>query len=783
MAREALTVGGAVVGFFIGGPAGAAIGAQIGGAVGSIVDPIQLQGPRLSDLRVTASTYGAPIPLIYGPENRIGGNIIWATDLKERKKKSGGKGGPEVTEYIYSVSLAVALGQGPIQRLKKIWANSKLLFDIDALDVQPDPPTPEVGMVVIGWQKIPIPVPGAGRQEGGNFSILRFYQGNGTQEVDPTIEAIEGVGNVPAYRHTAYVMLHDLLLADYGNAIPNLEFEVEAHESITVGAVVRDIFERAGITEHSTSSLTAPLRGFQVTQAGAAWQAVQPLTRAYHFDVADQAGQLRCVPRGRGLRAVIPIEDMGAREASDGGRIEPIRFETESDTRMPQEVVVNYADPAMDYQVNSQRASRAAGSSEHNVRAELPLVLTADEARQIADRELWGAWAGRRTARFTVSDRWSGLAPGDVVGLPAAGNVIPHLVSRVARGHNGVLEVAAAYEDPEAYLSAAVGAPPNIPANQFRLVGPTRLILMDIPILRDEDNNAGFYWAVSAEEPGWRGAQIERSTDAGETYNVMGSTGVRAIIGDVVAPLAAGPADIWDRGNTLTVVLHYAEDELESLSELAVLNGGNAAYIGTANGQGGEVIQFATAELIGPSTYELRDLLRGRLGTEHAIGTHGPDEVFVLLEADTLQRRDYGLGDLDRERIFRPVSNFTTPTSAPTQLFTNAGAGLRPLSPVHIRGTRDGGNDLTISWQRRTRLRVPGLGYGPVPLGEEVEAYEVDILNGSTVVRTISSSTPSVVYTAAEQAADGFTPGDLISVVVYQLSATRGRGTGGAATV
>lgn len=117
------------------------------------------------------------------------------------------------------------------------------------------------------------------------------------------------------------------------------------------------------------------------------------------------------------------------------------------------------------------------------------------------------------------------------------------------------------------------------------------------------------------------------------------------------------------------------------------------------------------------------------------------------------------------------------------RIFTNTGEGKRPLSPVHIAGTRDVGHDLTLTWVRRTRLMVPGLGYGPVPLGEETEAYEVDIIVSGSPVRTIASTTPTAAYSAADQTADGITPGDPVQVRVYQLSGVRGRGHPGNATV
>lgn len=64
--------------------------------------------------------------------------------------------------------------------------------------------------------------------------------------------------------------------------------------------------------------------------------------------------------------------------------------------------------------------------------------------------------------------------------------------------------------------------------------------------------------------------------------------------------------------------------------------------------------------------------------------------------------------------------------------------------------------DLTISWAMRPRALSDWIDGIDAPLIEATEAYEVDILDddGATVVRTLSSSTESVVYTAAQQAAD-----------------------------
>ena len=105
MATLALAAAGAAVGgallpagvtLFGAAIGGATLGAQVGALAGAFIDqsllapsgqPTVAHGPRLSDLRVTASSEGAPIPRLYG-RARLGGQIIWATDLEEERVSS-----------------------------------------------------------------------------------------------------------------------------------------------------------------------------------------------------------------------------------------------------------------------------------------------------------------------------------------------------------------------------------------------------------------------------------------------------------------------------------------------------------------------------------------------------------------------------------------------------------------------------------------------------------------------------------------------------------------------
>jgi hypothetical protein len=116
-------------------------------------------------------------------------------------------------------------------------------------------------------------------------------------------------------------------------------------------------------------------------------------------------------------------------------------------------------------------------------------------------------------------------------------------------------------------------------------------------------------------------------------------------------------------------------------------------------------------------------------------------------------------------------------TSATAASFSNTAKGLKPLSPVHLKGSRNGVGDLTITWKRRTRIGGGWRDNAEVPLGETSEFYEVEILNGVAVVRTVAAASPTMIYTAAQQTADFGSVQAVVAVRVYQLSATVGRGT------
>ena len=202
MATLVLSAVGASVGASLGGGvlglSGAVLGRAVGATVGRVIDQSLLgsgsravEAGKVDRFRLTGASEGGSIAEVWG-RTRVAGQVIWASRFLETTTTSGGgKGGggaPKTTTYAYSVSLALALCEGEITRVGRVWADGQEI----ALDTV----------------------------------TMRVYRGTADQLPDPKIEAVEGVGTVPAYRGTAYVVLEDLALAPFGNRVPQLTFEI-----------------------------------------------------------------------------------------------------------------------------------------------------------------------------------------------------------------------------------------------------------------------------------------------------------------------------------------------------------------------------------------------------------------------------------------------------------------------------------------------------------------------------------------------------------------------------
>ena len=406
--------------------------------------------------------------------------------------------------------------------------------------------------------------------------------------------------------------------------------------------------------------------------------------------------------------------------------------------------------------------------------------MEAPQAALMADTWLYESWNARERAGFALPPSALALEPSDLVRIGTGGR--EQLLRITEIGDGGRREITALGIDPAVYdrLPATARSISTLPPPVY---GVPAVAFLDLPLLRgDEIAHEGYVAAFQSPWPG--GTAFYRSPET--TGYVLKALAPRsAIMGRTLAALAPHASGRWDRANALTVRLWFGE--LSSASDLSLFDGRNLAALARPDGSW-EILQYRSVELIAPSTYRLTYLLRGQAGSEASSASTVPaDATFVLLDG-AITPAGLALADLHRTFNWRygPANRDIGSASYATQAFAFHGIGLRPLSPVHVRGTRNGGGDIALSWVRRTRIGGDNWDLADVPLGEDSERYKIDVLdpaNSAVTKRTLATSTPTAVYSQAQQVVDFGAVQTICHVRVYQLSALLGRGAAAAAIV
>ena len=556
---------------------------------------------------------------------------------------------------------------------------------------------------------------------------------------------------------------------------------------VNLGTVIQDLCIRGGMAagDVDVSQVTDQIDGYTRTRQMSARAAIQPLMQAFQIDAVETGFQLKFVNRGGDPVATVADQHLGAHA---GGGQPPARL---SETRtqeleLPSQVAVTYASAKRNYSAVTQIAQRIADTNASNSRlsVQLPIVMSDQDAKDLAETLLARVWSERQRYEMQLPPRYLELDPGDVVTVEKrAGELSANLTVRleeIEMGGGGVLRCRGVAQSAATYS-------PQVPAHLYDEILETIAyrvqsvgFLFNGPALRGRADDTGAFWYAAAPayyvpNPEWRGAVLYggATDDAQSLAQITGVTQAITAFTVMTPPRSLSLSDpwaTWDEDDAIDVRL-LSDAELASYSALEVLDGANTIVIGR------EVLQFRDAELIAPRRYRLTGLLRGRYGTELFM-SHTPGKTGFVVELDRMRRigaEEY----IGQERYFKTLTIGQSLLEERAQPFTNEGAALRPYAPAQLAGTRDGSDNLTITWQRRTRYGGQWQdGTEAIPLNEESEAYEVDILDGqNAVVRTISSLTaPSATYSAADQAADFGAAQSVIRVRVYQISAAVGRG-------
>lgn len=690
------------VGQYFGGQIGSTIGALVGRQIDSLIfKPGDREGARLTELKVTTSSYGVPIARHFG-RMRVAGQIVWATDLIEHREKHGnGKGSAATISYSYTASFAVALASRPIGSVGRIWADGKLVRG------------------AAGDMKV-----------GGTF---RLYAGTADQPADPLLAAAEGAERCPAYRGLAYAVFEDLQLSDFGNRIPTLSFEVIADEATLDFAMLLD-----GVVTSTDADVALPgLSG--LSNEGALSELLGALDPLYPVD-CDACGTLLTIQPDRlqGTPIALPEAATSTKREDFGGNA---GFARKRSAAAEQPVaVLRYYDLDRDYQPGAQRAAgRPLPGQPRTI--ELPAALAATAARQLVEQAAKRAQWARQTISWRVTQLDPAVRPGATVTLPDHPGLwrvsgwewhdqgIDLGLTRLSAitTSSGAADPGRASQAPDQALAASALAVFELPWDGNSAT-PVPLILA----------------AASSASASWAGASLY--VDQGDgALQLFGPTGrTRATIGTALTVLAPASPLLFDRHRSVTVALIGGDLQLLDATMRQLAMGANRAVVGS------EIVQFASAQPLGGGQWKLSGLWRGRGGTERAISGHAAGERFVLLDGSGVTLDAAAVGDTPGAVIAAIGLADPVPVISAIGL---RGIGSRPLAPVHARLLRGTAGGLELGWTRRSRGGWTWPDGADLPLNEQSETYAVTYSNGNAVLATWVLPTNLLALSASEWAA------------------------------
>ncbi len=689
------------VGTAIGGPIGGALGALIGQRIdGELFKPKGREGPRLTELSVQTSSYGDIIPKVFGTM-RVAGTVIWSTDLIEAKATSHAKGQPSNTTYSYSASFAVLLSARPVQSVGRIWADGNLL-----------------------------------RGAAGDLKVstgFRLRLGGEDQAADPLIASIEGVTLAPAHRGCAYAVFEGMQLADFGNRIPSLTFELIADSAAVgagaiaadvaggimgdqVGATAIDGFSAYGASVRDTLDLLATASGARFSLAGAGITMTDSaMTGATMDDSGFAAGTARSTAIRRSVAAIESV---------------------------PKTLSIMHYDAARDYQTGIQRARRP-GAGNRDEQIEMPAVISATAAKTMVEAVLARGEAARERRTVTLDAGYASVAPGMLVEI--AGETGQWRVA--AAGLETMVTSLDLVRVTAPAPAAASASPGRVLPSPDRIPGHTILVAAELPALDDTILAAPRVTVLATGAgSGWRRAALLYTLDDGASWRDAGTTGDPAVLGTMIEGPSGGISTLFDLAGSILVELARDDLTLADADDAALDRGANLALLGD------ELIQFGVAEPLGGKRWRLSRLLRGRRGTEAAAAAQVPGDRFVLIEPATAAVIDLPVAALGSSiRIL--ASGIGDPTPVSAELIIE-GASVRPPSLVTpiVSPAEDGGT--VLRWTRRSRAGFRWIDGGDAPLGEEAESYRITVTPPDGVAR-VRATTMAEYALAPDEAAAG----------------------------
>lgn len=582
--------------------------------------------PSYNALRIQTSTQGMVIPVVFGT-TRITGNLLWYGDFAaiahytetDSGGKGGGGGGSSTIDYTYQTAIEMALCEGQIASIGKVWRGKSLIATLAA-------------------------------------SGFTLFDGTAVQAAWAYLTSAHPTEAL-AYPRLAYVAVSAY---DLGNSdsLPNLSFEIlglniisglnDANPADVISAMVTNAVYGLGLSasyidvaDYTNYCLAANLiLSPAFTSQKGIFEHIQDLLLCTNSEAVWHNGSvLKIIPYGDEIITangvtwtpdVTPVYNLTDDDFLGDGSEDPIKItrKTQADAFNVQQV--EFFDRANDYNINTVKVQDQMAIDLYGLRPDSTQqchhIAQLSIAQTVAQLLLQKSVNVRNTYEFFLDWRYSLLEPMDIVTLTdSALNMAqyPVRITDIEEQEDNSWKITA--ED----FFAGVGTADPYGVQVSSGYKPDRGVLpgdINTPVIFTAPGvlapSGHEVWIAVSGGADWGGCDVYASTD-GTTYGWKGKINGPSRYGELSAQLLTGSDP--DTVNTCSVDLTASKGQLLSGTEDDCDNLVTLCLVGD------ELISYQTATLTAAYKYDLEDKLR-RGAYNTAIATHAIAASFVRID-------------------------------------------------------------------------------------------------------------------------------------------------------
>ena len=695
---------------------------------------------RILSLQVQQSSQGLTLPVVYG-RARVAGNLIWYSDFTAIETKTttrqGGKGGggvqQEDTSYTYEAAVMMALCEGEIKGIGRIWRDKEKFESLSQLRLN----LAKGGDEQPTWTHLQQPKHQA---QAINYSGTAYIY-------SPNYELTK---SAQIYSHNFEVVGK----MGYSSSIPDANPSEIIRDMLTnqnygCGFPAENLGDTSvyGVYCRAAGIFLSPVYSEQTE----AQQNISELLEQTNSAAVFSQGRLKIVPygdvklSGNGAAYVpnlTPVYDLTDDDFIVSGAEDPLKVERKTNADAYNQIQVEYLDRANDYNIAVAEVKDQANIEQYGLRpkdaVKMHGICDAKVANHVAQLLLQRALYVRNEYEFKLGWKYCLLEPMDLVTLTDEGlglDKTPVRIIEIEEDEEGVLTVKAEDFPMGAATATAYPTQPSLgySADYNKSPGNAHApVVFEAPL--QLTGGEPQIWLATAGGDMWGGAEVWISTD-GDSYTRIGATNKKARFGSLSAPLASGA--VFDRANTLSVEISAGQmtggTEQDSRDLLTL------CYVD------GEFLAYETAELKGVGRYTLGNLTRGAYGSN--IDRHNAGSQFVRID-EAMFKYAVPANWVGRTVWVKLVSfnvfgsGVQELAEVPAYSYTIKGAPLGQIQNLRLTSSWAYGKEAVLAWDK---------------LGG-ADTYDVEVYAGNTqrLLRSLSGIVDNgFTYTQADMKADG----------------------------